>query len=210
MAGPGETRDRFVLGVDLDGVGGDFYGGLRLIAAEWFGVPLNTLTESPSYGLPEWNIRTDQQYEDLHRFAVTQRNLFRDLRPVAGAPATLRRISEKNIRIRVITHRLYIKYFHEEAVTQTTSWLEHHGIPYWDLCFMKDKAAVGADLYIEDSPSNVKRLRDDAHPTIVFTNSTNRELESPRADSWEDVERLVDEAHKKWKKEHPKRHIEGR
>ena len=29
------------------------------------------------------------------------------------------------------------------AVEQTVAWLDHHGIPYWDLCFMKDKAAVG-------------------------------------------------------------------
>jgi hypothetical protein len=30
---------RFVLGVDLDGVVGDFYGYMRNIAAEWLGVP---------------------------------------------------------------------------------------------------------------------------------------------------------------------------
>jgi 5'(3')-deoxyribonucleotidase len=209
MAETTDSKNRFVIGVDLDGVVADFYGGFRRIVAEWFGVSEDSLTTEPTYGLPEWGITSSQQYEDIHRFAVTQRNLFRELQPISGAPPTLRRLSEKDIRIRIITHRLYIKYFHEEAVTQTTSWLEHHGIPYWDLCFMKDKSAVGADLYIEDSPANVKRLRKDKHPTIVFTNSTNKELDSPRADSWEDVGRLVDEAHGKWKKERHARHIEG-
>ena len=204
-----EKKDRFVLGVDLDGVVADFYGGFREIVAEWFGVPVDSLTTEPSYGLPEWGMSSPQEYEDIHRFAVTQRNLFRQLQPIAGAPATLRRLSKKSIRIRIITHRLYIKYFHEEAVTQTTTWLEHHGIPYWDLCFMKDKSAVGADLYIEDSPSNVERLREDKHSTIVFTNSTNKDLDEPRANSWDDVERLVDEQHEKWKTDHGRRQIEG-
>jgi hypothetical protein len=36
----GDSADRFVLGVDLDGVVCDFYGGLRPIAAEWLGVYL--------------------------------------------------------------------------------------------------------------------------------------------------------------------------
>jgi hypothetical protein len=56
---------------------------------------------------------------------------------------------------------------------------------------MKDKAAVGANLYIEDAPGNVEALRANRHPIIVFTNSTNLELPGPRADSWEEVEALV-------------------
>jgi 5'(3')-deoxyribonucleotidase len=190
---------QFVLGVDLDGVVADFYGGIRPIAAEWLGVPIESLTPTPSYGLTEWNLSSMGTYEDLHRFAVTQRNLFRNLAPMRGAAAALRRLSQAGVRIRIITHRLYLKYFHEEAVQQTVAWLEHHGVPYWDLCFMKDKGAVGADLYLEDSPTNVQALRASGNPTIVFENSTNRELEEPRARSWGDVERLVAGAMERWR-----------
>jgi 5'(3')-deoxyribonucleotidase len=188
----------FVLGVDLDGVVADFYGGIRPIAAEWLGVPVQSLTASPTYGLDEWKLQAVGSYDDLHRFAVTQRNLFRELVPMPGAAPTLRRLSQRRIRIRIITHRLYIKYFHQEAVQQTVTWLDHHGVPYWDLCFMKDKAAVGAHLYVEDSPGNVESLRADGHPTIVFTNSGNGHIAGPRADSWADVERLVLEAEARW------------
>lgn len=110
-----------------------------------------------------------------------------------GAPQVLRRLSAEGVRIRIITHRLFIKYFHRVAVQQTIDWLDGHDIPYWDLCFLADKAAVGADLYVEDSPANVDALRRDGHPTIVFSNSTNRHLPGPRADSWEQVYRLVTE-----------------
>jgi 5'(3')-deoxyribonucleotidase len=64
---------------------------------------------------------------------------------------------------------------------------------------MNDKGAVGAHVYIDDAPSNIVRLRDHGCRTIVFTNSTNRDLPGPRADSWQDVERLVLEAKEEWR-----------
>src|SRR4051794_1340923 len=188
----------FVLGVDLDGVVADFYGGLRPIAAEWLGVSVDSLTPTPGYGLDEWRISSAGTYDDLPRFAVPQRTLSGELRPMAGAAVALRRLSQRAVRIRIITHRLYIKYFHQEAVQQTVAWLDHHGVPYWDLCFMKDKAAVGAHLYIEDSPANIESLRADGHPTIVFSNSGNGHLPGPRADNWQQVERLAIEAQAQW------------
>jgi 5'(3')-deoxyribonucleotidase len=203
------SEGHFVLGVDLDGVVANFYAGIRPIAAEWLGVPVESLTPTPGYGLEEWNLGTVGTYEDLHRFAVTQRNLFRELAPIAGSAAALRRLSRREIRIRIITHRLYIAHFHEEAVSQTVAWLEHHGVPYWDLCFMKDKAAVGADLYIEDSPANVLGLRADGHPTIVFANSTNGGLGEPRADTWADVEHLVLDEHARWLAKRAPKHLAG-
>ncbi len=194
------TSRRFVLGVDLDGVCADFYQGLRPIAAEWLGVPPDTLSPEVTHGLSEWGIdAAPGGYQALHRFAVTQRNLFRELRPMDRAPATLRMLSSKDVRIRIITNRLFIKYFHQQAVSQTIEWLDYYDIPYWDLCFMRDKAAVGADLYIEDAPENVEQLRADRYPTIVFSNSTNRDLAGPRADSWEFVGRMVLEELNRWK-----------
>jgi 5'(3')-deoxyribonucleotidase len=193
------TQERFILGVDLDGVCADFYGGLREVAAEWLDRPISELATEVSFGLREWGIDQVGSYDDLHRFAVTQRDLFSRLKPIDGAPVTLRRLSAMDIRIRIITHRLCIKYFHQETVRQTVQWLDDYGIPYWDLCFLKDKGAVGADLYVEDSPENVKRLRSQGYPTIVFTNSTNRELPGPRADCWTEVETLVRKSLDEWK-----------
>lgn len=182
----------FVLGVDLDGVCADFYAGLRPIAAEWLGVDEATLPQEVSFGLDEWGVPdAPGGYEDLHRFAVTQRDLFQKLETMPGCPQTLRRLSKAHVRIRIITHRLFIRYFHSEAIHQTVEWLDHHGIPYWDLCFMRDKDEVGADLYLEDSPANIDALRGRACEVIVFTNSTNRQCAAPRADTWEEVYEMV-------------------
>ena len=175
--------------MDLDGVVGDFYGYMREVASEWLGRPLDELTPEVSYGLPEWGLSAET-YPAMHRFAVTQRDLFRRIAPIDGAPASLRRLSGRGVYIRIITHRLFIAHFHKEAVQQTIEWLDYYGIPYRDLCFTGEKVAVGADLYIEDTPSNVEALRNVA-PTVVFTNSTNRAVGGMRADTWAEVEEIV-------------------
>jgi beta-phosphoglucomutase-like phosphatase (HAD superfamily) len=193
-------QDRFVLGVDLDGVVADFTRGLKPVAAEWLGVAEQSLTDDISYGFREWGLERAGGYDALHRFAVKERELFARLPPIAGAPPALRRLSAiGDIRIRIITHRLYIHWFHKEAIRQTTEWLEKHGIPYWDICFMRDKAAVGANLYLEDSPDNIQALRAAGFETIVVVNSTNSHLPGPRAESWEEIERLVRERVTQWK-----------
>jgi len=195
----------FVFGVDLDGVVANFIEGLRPIAAEWLGVEESTLARDVGYGFAEWHLErmgtdTADGYERLHRFAVTQRNLFRDLPPIDGAPAALRRISALGVRIRIITHRLYIKHFHRPALAQTIDWLDHHGVPYWDLCFMAEKAAVGADLYVEDSPANIASLRESGCEVICFGNSTNVDVAEPRVTSWLEVEALVRQRVARWRR----------
>lgn len=191
----------FVLGVDLDGVCADFYAGLRPIAAQWLGVDIGTLPDRVSWGLPEWGVdEAPGGYEALHRFAVTQRRLFLELPPMAGAPQALRKLSDAQVRIRIITHRLLIKYFHQTAARQTIEWLDRYDILYWDLCFMQEKAAVGADLYIEDSPANIEQLRAEEQTVIVFTNSTNEHLEGPRAADWEEVVEMVLKEKNDWEK----------
>src|SRR3989344_5768970 len=164
----------FILGVDLDGVCGDFYGIMREIAAEWLSVPIDSLVEEVDFGLKRWHIEEAGGYEPLHRFAVTQRDLFRRMKPIAGASVTLRRLS--------------------------VEWLDHHGFPYWDLCFMKDKAQVGADIYIDDSPDNIESLRGLGYKAIVFRNTTNTHLADPGAKDWGEVEKIVRQEFEEWKK----------
>ncbi|MFK5955231.1 MAG: 5'-nucleotidase [Planctomycetota bacterium] len=191
----------FILGLDLDGCTADFYQGLRPIAAEWLGVPLDSLEVEVSYGLPEWGVPdAPGGYKALHRFAVTQRNLFRNLEPMSRAPQVLRELSAEGIQIRIITHRLFIGRFHQTAVQQTIGWLDHHDIPYYDLCFMGDKKAVGAHFYIEDAPSNIEQLRADGNHVLVYANSTNRHVAGPRAENWDEVKVAVRAARDAWTK----------
>lgn len=187
----GSPVEGIILGVDLDGVCADFYARMREIAAEWFERDVNELTAAPSYGLEEWGVENRAQYNSLHRFAVLQRDLFKTAPAIPGARRYLRRLSDEGVRIRIITHRLYVYFLHRISVEQTVGWLDNHGIPYWDLCFMRDKDQVGADIYVDDSPDNVETLRASGFYTICFGNSTNEHVEPPRAGTWEHVYNLV-------------------
>lgn len=182
-----------VLGVDLDGVCADYYGRMREIAAEWFECRVDELTPEVSYYLEEWGLDpTDRhQFDSLHRFAVTQRDLFVTTPMIGGARKYLRKLSNEGARIRIITHRLAIYYFHSAAVAQTIEWLDKNGIPYLDLCFMKDKYEVGAGIYVEDTPHNIESLRGRGAFTICFANSTNRFIGEPRAGSWKRAYEII-------------------
>ena len=198
MARGSSAVEGVILGVDLDGVCADFYARMREIAAEWFERDVSELPENPSYGLEEWGVGSEVKYESLHRFAVLQRDLFRTAPMIPGARTYLRRLSDEGVRIRIITHRLFVYYLHRVSVGQTVDWLDDNGIPYWDLCFMRDKEQVGAEIYVDDSPDNVIRLREQGHYTICFANSTNARLGPPRAGSWAEVYELVHA----WAREH--------
>lgn len=56
---------------------------------------------------------------------------------------------------------------------------------------MKEKSAVGADLYIEDSPSNIAFLHEANCDVICFGNSTDTQVAAPRVTKWADVEAIV-------------------
>jgi 5'(3')-deoxyribonucleotidase len=188
-------KGEVVIGVDLDGVCADFYARMREVAAEWFEVPIDGLTNTPSYGLGEWGVDSKEEYERLHRFAVTQRELFATAPMITGTRRVLQKLSKEGYRVRILTHRLFIQFFHETAVRQTITWLDRNGIPYWDLCFMKEKDQVGADVYIDDATHNIQKLRESGHYAICFANSTNGSADNPRANGWDEVYELIKVRH---------------
>lgn len=188
----GDTRD-FVFGVDLDGVVADFYKFMRTFAASWTGQRADDLPTDVKFGLREWGI-SDAEYPRMHRNAVAEHNMYERLDTIGGAPQGLRYLSNRGVRIRIVTHRLYVAQLHRQAVSQTVQWLDRHGVPYSDLCFMGDKGEVGADVYVDDSPRNITDLRAIGADVIIFRNSTNADIESDsrhEASSWDELVKLV-------------------
>ena len=186
-AGPGP---RFVLGVDIDGVVADYSAGFAQYVAERRGLDPAALPQRHAYGFGEWGLDSDE-YEQLHYEAVVNDRLLARLPPIEGAADELWRLSDANVWIRVITHRLYVNWGHAEAVTDTVTWLDQHSIPYRDICFLGDKPEVEANCYIDDAPINVEALRASGNYVIVFAQSYNEGLDPPRASNWSDVKELV-------------------
>jgi len=100
----------------------------------------------------------------------------------------------------VVTHRLFIDFFHRAAVEQTVQWLDSQAIPYHDLCFLADKQLVEADIYVEDAPRNIALLQEHGKKVIAFTNSTNAtQVHSVlRAHDWAEIEQLIRADYRAW------------
>jgi 5'-nucleotidase len=184
------THDK-VLGVDVDNVLANYTEGLRRIVSEELGVLPATLPDPSAWNYIEWGI-SDEEFNDVHRRAVVEHRMFRDLEVMPGAAEVLQELSDQGVRIRIVTHRLYLSGTHEVVAHDTVEWLEKHDIPYWDLCMVAKKGDVGCDLYIDDAPHNIQALRDIGRKVIVYDWPYNRELEGPRARSWEDIRELTD------------------
>jgi 5'-nucleotidase len=180
----------FVLGVDLDGVCGDHTGAFRRVVAAERGLDPASLPEQRSWDFAEWGITPDE-FEVLHRAAILDHRMFRDMPVIPGCAEALWRLSDAGVWIRLITHRLYTNWGHAVAVADTVAWLDEHEIPYRDLCFLGQKPQVEADAYLDDAPHNVEALRATGGHVIVFDQPYNREVEGPRAGSWAGVEQLV-------------------
>ncbi len=189
-----------ILGVDLDGVCGDFSAAFRAVVAEDLGVAEESLPDRTEWDFAEWGIEDDEHFRRVHRRAVVEHRVFRTMPVIEGCAETLWRLSDAGVWIRIITHRLYVNWGHREAASDTVAWLDEHGIPFRDLCFLGAKPEVQADVYIDDAPHNIAALREAGNDVIAFAQPYNRDVDDPRAGSWEEIEsivlgRLLDEGH---------------
>ncbi|WP_052667364.1 5' nucleotidase, NT5C type [Nitriliruptor alkaliphilus] len=180
-----------VLGVDLDAVCADYESAFRASVARRTGrdpAELRPQTVMDAYS--EWGM-SFPEFEDAHRRAVLEDRIFREMEPLPGVSEALWQLSDEGVWIRIITHRLIFNGAHEVSAADTAWWLDHHRIPYRDLCFIGDKPDVGADVYIDDSPRNIAGLRAAGRTAIVFDQPYNRDLAGPRVGSWSEITAFV-------------------
>ena len=180
-----------IFGVDLDGVCGDFSAAFRAVVAEDLGVTAESLPPRQHWDFSEWGIRDEEHFRVLHRRAVLEHRVFRTMPVIEGCPETLWRLSDAGVWIRIITHRLYVNWGHQEAVSDTVAWLDEHGVPYRDLCFLGAKPEVDADLYVDDAPHNIDALRAAGNEVIAFAQPYNADVGGMRAETWEEIESIV-------------------
>ena len=180
----------FVLAVDLDGVCAQHTEAFRTIVARERNVNEDTLPLVRSWSFAEWGFGPGD-FEELHRVAVTEYRMFRDIEPMAGCSEALWRLSDAGVWIRLVTHRLYTSWGHRVTVSDTVEWLDKQRIPYRDICFLADKSVVNADAHIEDAPHNIKAIRDSGGYVITYDQPYNSHMSGPRAHNWTEVEEMI-------------------
>ena len=181
----------FVLGVDLDGVCGDYTAAFATVVAQERNIDPASLPAQRGWDFSEWELEDLGGFDAVHRAAVMDHRMFRSMPVMPGAAEALWRLSDAGVWIRIITHRLWVNWGHAVAVSDTVEWLDRHAIPYRDICFLGRKPEVEADCYVDDSPDVIEALREAGNAVVVFDAPYNRHLDGPRAETWTDVESEV-------------------
>ena len=168
---PEVSVPEFVLAVDLDGVCAQHTEAFRRVVARERNVSEDSLPLVRNWKFEEWGF-SDGDFEELHRIAVLDYRMFRDVEPMPGCAEALWRLSDAGVWIRIVTHRLYTSWGHRVTVSDTVDWLDRYRIPYRDICFLADKSIVNADAHIEDAPHNIVAIRAAGGTAIVLISPT--------------------------------------
>lgn len=185
-----------IIGVDLDGVTGNYTGAFRRYAAEAYNIPelevMAAFPEPDDYAFTKW-MHVGQDFVGNHAQAVAN-GLYREMEVMDKASETLWKLDSEGHRIRIITSRFVKHGQNYKVVANTAEWLDKHDIPYRDILFMSDKADVTADVFVDDSPDNIVALRAAGKPVIVYDALYNRHMgDEFRAYNWDDVYSLINE-----------------
>lgn len=174
-----------VVAVDLDDVCADRLG---MIAAALQAEGIDVGDSSPKFwDLSDWGVRDHGHYERLHYGCFIEADGYRRMAPLPGAVDALRALHLEGVRIRVLTGRLWTSEVVTRTLSDTASWLGHHGIPVDDIAFVTDKAAVMADVYVEDAPHFLQALHAAGRRTITYHKGYNSQTPGPRANNWQSV-----------------------
>ena len=171
----------FTLGLDLDGVTADYVQEFRLRVARYTSCDPADLPAPTTWSFVEaWGpIRDNDHYLELHRDAVRD-GLFRSMAPMPGVSRALWDLSDADVHIRVVTHRLIGNNLHKEAAADTLAWLDRHEIPFRDILFLGVKSDLEASVFIDDAPHNVVALTLAGRDVIVFDAPYNRTSTDPQ------------------------------
>ena len=178
------------LGVDIDGVLADYNLELKIWAADqWpeLGVDIDK-------HIHKW-YKDGKGYPGIHTQFVTKGNGFKELSAIQQAPFYMNKLYKKHY-IHIITSRLHPDH-PSSTVSDTIKWLDEHSIKYHAITFLDgkgNKADIDCDLYVDDSPKVIKRLKEADKNYIFFAN----EYSSPhfnfkhKATSWIDLYDQID------------------
>jgi 5'(3')-deoxyribonucleotidase len=142
---------RLRLGIDLDGVVGDFHVGWMTRYNARFGTELQASQVQDWDGLHELtHFRTMDEFWEWAREGET--SIFRDIPPYERAVETIADLSRHH-RIVIISSKF------DWAIPDTLAWMAEHRIIAHEIHFVWDKTTVACDVYLEDAPHNLTALR---------------------------------------------------
>lgn len=154
------------IGLDVDNV---LYPYATVIA-RWTerrkGLPpgtLDDLARSWTWYEDQWGI-THEEFMEHFRSGVHAGVIFTEGDPVEGSLAAVRRLHSAGHRLHYVTNRAIPGVSEDHAWQATHRWLHDHGFPVDSLTVAADKNVVPTDVFLDDSPDNIRALLLNKHP----------------------------------------------
>jgi len=220
VAAGNQSTTPFVFGVDLDSCLGDYDQAFKVAIVELredlsarTGVPLAMWPDNVDDFPPNdvWPIyeswkflRDDLTFKRVHARCVIDGHMMQRMPLYAGAREAIETLlAIPDVEIAVVTHRAFIDEnahpdlvgYSSAAFAQTERWLRtasiHVGEPRVTFHFSGKKDGVVTNLFIDDSPGNITRLRGAGVPTITFDQPYNQRVPGLRVSHWGEVAAIV-------------------
>ena len=186
---------------DIDGCIGDFCA----MASDFMGI--NNLPEPDAFDLFKasgWKeyFPTAKVFEDFYIDLVKNSQYL--LEPAnSEAIEALNRLRSNGNTIVVATHRGFkrlvgtpAEWVNKKAYDDTAAWLRKIGLQFDELIFTKHKTDAKANVYIDDSPQNIREIKSLADPTAVMIKqiyNTDCHEADLVTDNWDEVYRFISE-----------------
>lgn len=189
----------FQIGVDIDGVLADFEAAFAQYLFV-FGAEEDRgrhFVRQSNWDFSDWDLH--KPFPEYYQGFVCQGG-YRYVPLMTGCIAVLEWIRQQGHQICLITNRgasgELTAVENQQAIKDTAFWLEQFRVPYDSIYFVENKTVVHPDIMIEDSPSNLRMLKDARRELIVFRHPYNDCLYKTRhgcllfsraAHTWHDV-----------------------
>lgn len=162
--------------VDIDGCIGDFVGSMALWTARH--KRIYGLHEPKTYAFNDdeaWSkaYPTKESFIDALKNAIIDRIYLHEA-PSASSVETLHGLHDDGHQIIIATDRAFgVPLIDDVARQDTRDWLEDNGYIYDSLVITPHKEDIDADIFIEDSPKNMKNIMDAGGKVIRIPHSYN-------------------------------------
>jgi 5'(3')-deoxyribonucleotidase len=177
------------VGIDMDGVLADFNASWMARYERAFGTHLDVTMVRSWEGLHELT-----HFGSMAEFWEWVRSdgaaAFRDAPAMPGAVEVAERLARRH-RLVIVSSKF------DWAIPASLGWLAEHAIPAREVHFLWDKSRAGCDVYLDDAPHVLERLRSQAPGATVcrMVRPWNAPLEGViDVSSWDELEAVVESA----------------
>lgn len=190
----------FIVGIDIDDTMVPYTEEFLERHSRKTGVSKDSMRRPTSYdmGGNGWpGITSTEEYLSFHNEYVRE-GMFSNAKVFDYVPEALQNLREAGAYIKIITTRFCSPAELDKSIViqETGKFLFNNSLAYDEFMISSTKHQIEANVYVDDSPSNLKRFRDHGKMAIVpnttgYTEAAAAEFNFPLMQDWRQGESMI-------------------